>query len=201
MINVTLGSKLRQMRKAKGWTQAYAAEQLGIARQTLTGYEIEIRDPSTEMLNKLAQIYGVTADYLLECADDLGTRLRKARVNKGYSLSDVAEKTGWHFTTIAAYERGEKMPPAEKVKILAELYDTTADYLLTGKNPPPLPSWLQYLPEEMKQKLFQVNPIILQKLLGILEKATDADLSLEDVESLLEAHIRIFQGQKKKPEP
>lgn len=141
--------------------------------------------------------YNYKEVFLLKASSGLGERLRAARLRKGYSLADVEKITGWHFTTIAAYERGEKMPPAEKLRILAKLYDTTADYLLVGEDPPPLPSWAQNLPEDVRRKFLEVNPAILRGLFRILDKATAADLPVEALEALLDAHLQLIRRQRK----
>lgn len=68
----------------------------------------------------------------------LGDRLRQARETKGWSLVDVAAKTGWHFSTIAGWERGVRKPDPDKLATLARLYDVSADVLLgLTEDPPP----------------------------------------------------------------
>ncbi|MGE5552950.1 MAG: helix-turn-helix domain-containing protein [Betaproteobacteria bacterium] len=65
-----LGDRLRKEREKKGWTQAQAADKAGITSQALSNYEREYRDPDTATLSRLAQIYGVSVDYLLGHTDD-----------------------------------------------------------------------------------------------------------------------------------
>lgn len=71
----------------------------------------------------------------------LGDRLRQARETKGWSLVDVAAQTGWHFSTIAGWERGVRKPDPDKLATLARLYDVSADVLLgLTDDPSPTPS-------------------------------------------------------------
>ncbi len=67
---MSLGERLRQARESKGWTQVYVAKLLGITSQALSNYERGERDPDTPLLNRLAELYGVSADWLLGRTDD-----------------------------------------------------------------------------------------------------------------------------------
>jgi transcriptional regulator with XRE-family HTH domain len=67
---MSLGQRLRLARENKGWTQVYVAKLLGITSQALSNYERGERDPDTPLLNRLAELYGVSVDYLLGRTDD-----------------------------------------------------------------------------------------------------------------------------------
>ncbi|WP_426447651.1 helix-turn-helix domain-containing protein [Paenibacillus sp. S-38] len=62
---MSLGKRLRIERERNGWSQLYVAEKLGITNTVLSNYERDYRDPDTETLKKLADLYEVSADYLL----------------------------------------------------------------------------------------------------------------------------------------
>ena len=57
--------KLKELRKQMGKTQADIARYLGISYQAYAHYESGRRDPDPHSLNKLADYFGVTVDYLL----------------------------------------------------------------------------------------------------------------------------------------
>ncbi len=57
--------KLKELRKQKGLSQEEAANALGISMRAYQNYEYGQREPNIEMINKLADFYGVTTDYLL----------------------------------------------------------------------------------------------------------------------------------------
>lgn len=65
-----LGDRLRGAREAKGWSQVYVAKLIGITSQALSNYERGERDPDTPLLNRLADLYDVSTDYLLCRTDD-----------------------------------------------------------------------------------------------------------------------------------
>lgn len=62
-------------------------------------------------------------------------RIRQLRVNKGLKSIQVSNKTGINYGTISSYETGKAKPSLENILILANFYGTTADYILTGKEP------------------------------------------------------------------
>ena len=59
------GERLKQLRKSKGFTQAYIAKELGMTVPAYMHYERGNREPPNKCLIKLSNIYGVSVDYLL----------------------------------------------------------------------------------------------------------------------------------------
>jgi len=66
----TLGQRLRKARENKGWSQTFVCEKLKISNSRLSGYERDYREPDAEMLATLANLYGVSVDYLLGRTDN-----------------------------------------------------------------------------------------------------------------------------------
>ncbi|MBQ3665400.1 MAG: helix-turn-helix transcriptional regulator [Lachnospiraceae bacterium] len=65
MQNSFLPQKLRQLRKANGYTQDYIAAALGVVRQTYSHYETGKRTPDSSTLYKLAGIYNIPIEDLM----------------------------------------------------------------------------------------------------------------------------------------
>jgi len=63
--NKILANRIKEERQKKGWTQKQVAELLGVEIGTFSGYEREYRIPETKTVEKLADLYGVSMDYLL----------------------------------------------------------------------------------------------------------------------------------------
>lgn len=59
------GQNLYTLRKAAGLTQGDLAKQLGLDRSSYAYYETGVSLPNFENLKRLADIFGVTTDYLL----------------------------------------------------------------------------------------------------------------------------------------
>lgn len=63
------GARLKNEREKKKsldskWTQGYVADLIGVARPTYTAYENGTKQPPMETVNKLADLFNVTTDYL-----------------------------------------------------------------------------------------------------------------------------------------
>lgn len=61
-----LGKKLRELRQNKNLSQWQVAELVGISKAMISSYELNVREPSLTTLKKLASLYKVSADYLLD---------------------------------------------------------------------------------------------------------------------------------------
>jgi transcriptional regulator with XRE-family HTH domain len=61
---MNIGSRIAFLRDQRGWTQEELSSSLGISRAALSHYEKNRREPDTETLSKVADIFQVTLDYL-----------------------------------------------------------------------------------------------------------------------------------------
>lgn len=57
--------RLRELRKEFGLTQRELGEKVGVSQRVLGYYETENRFPDEHILNKLADVFNVSVDYLL----------------------------------------------------------------------------------------------------------------------------------------
>ena len=62
---VEFALRLRQLRKDKHLTQAQVASRIGVTPSMVSSYETDIRLPSYDVLMRIADVFGVTVDYLL----------------------------------------------------------------------------------------------------------------------------------------
>ena len=62
-------SRIKDLRKEKGYTQAHLAKMLGVARSTVSMWESSPQEPDNETLGKIADVFGVSTDYLLGRTD------------------------------------------------------------------------------------------------------------------------------------
>ena len=56
---------IKQLREARGWTQAELARRLNISRNGVNTWEQGLSMPSPHFLVELAKIFSVSTDYLL----------------------------------------------------------------------------------------------------------------------------------------
>jgi len=59
------GSRLREVRKAKGLTQGELGDLIGVGKSAICCYEKETRNPTLEAVLEMIHVFGVSADYLL----------------------------------------------------------------------------------------------------------------------------------------
>lgn len=64
MKNSLLGENLRKLRKEKNLTQKQLAEYLGVTARTIGYYENGQRFPSPETINRIADFFNVSLDWL-----------------------------------------------------------------------------------------------------------------------------------------
>lgn len=57
--------RLKRLRVKEGWSVAETAEKLGLSKGTYAGYEYGRRQVPNDLLPKIADLYGVSTDYLL----------------------------------------------------------------------------------------------------------------------------------------
>ncbi len=68
-LRKVLGNNLRQARKVSGYTQEHVAEQLDVSLSTVWQWEDGRVAPMLDRLTKLADLYGVSVDWLLARAE------------------------------------------------------------------------------------------------------------------------------------
>jgi len=84
-----LGSRLKELRNKKKLTQKQLAEKINVTHVSISGYESGNRSPDTDTLQRLADFFEVSTDYLL------------GRTNPKNSSGD------YEIKTIAAHREGD----------------------------------------------------------------------------------------------
>lgn len=74
----------------------------------------------------------------------LGSRLKEARLNKGFSQSDVAVKINISRQAISRWENNTSYPDIENLVYLSEYYDVSMDELLMGQKQVPIEKKWKY---------------------------------------------------------
>ena len=62
---MTLGEKILNMRKARGWSQEELADRAGVSRQAVSRWESGSAKPDADKIIAICDLFGVSADYLL----------------------------------------------------------------------------------------------------------------------------------------
>lgn len=86
---MALGEQIRTFRRRAGMSQEKVAERLGISRQAVTKWETDQSAPSTENLFRLAELFGVTVDALVNPE----VEAKPSPAEEFYALCRQAEET------------------------------------------------------------------------------------------------------------
>jgi transcriptional regulator with XRE-family HTH domain len=76
-----LPERLRLARKRLNLTQHELSRLCGFSVNQINRYETELREPSVTALKKLAQVLGVSMDYLAGLTDDMHGQLSPSELN------------------------------------------------------------------------------------------------------------------------
>ena len=60
-----ISDKIKRLRQNKNWSQVQLAEKIDVNRRFISAYETGKSMPSAAKLQKLAEVFGVSTDYLL----------------------------------------------------------------------------------------------------------------------------------------
>lgn len=96
----TIGSRVRFLREQSDLTQAELADIIGVTDSAIGLYENDRREPSLKVLNKFADYFNSSADYLLgrdaefnSCSMSLESAIRSTATYNGVKISDVDKET------------------------------------------------------------------------------------------------------------
>ena len=64
---------------------------------------------------------------------NLGPRLRKLRLERGWTLAQLAEKIDGTVRAVFYYEQEGRFPPAPALSKLAEAFDVSMEFLMSGE--------------------------------------------------------------------
>lgn len=67
---MTFSSRLKELRKANGYTQVSLAEALGVSKGTIAMWETGKRYPDYEVINQISDMFDRRIDYILGYSDD-----------------------------------------------------------------------------------------------------------------------------------
>ena len=93
---MTLGNKLKYLRKNKKVNQSTIADLLNISQQAYAKYEQDITEPDTKNLKILANYFNVTVDYLIGVTDIKSDieQIKDWINNSKLSISELSQKSG-----------------------------------------------------------------------------------------------------------
>lgn len=146
---------LKEVRKSAGLSQKEVAIRIGVKQNTYSYWENGKSRMNSESLAKLAKLFGVTTDYLLNDIqnksannkelDDcqlqpyklpnekekvMSNRLKELRSSAGLTQKELATVLGVAQPTLSGWETGHFQIDYDSLIKIADYFNTSIDYLL-----------------------------------------------------------------------
>lgn len=104
---VKIGDRIALLRKIKGLSQADLAKQINASREAIGKYERNEASPSVETAKKIADVFEVTLDYLID--DNATMTFDKQTVNRIKDIQALDKENKSHiFAILDAFLRDAK---------------------------------------------------------------------------------------------
>lgn len=91
---MTLGTRIKEKRKARGLTQKHVADHFGITGVSVSEWERDLSRPDSAKLDDLARLLRTTVDYLLSGREAKGSP-RQSTVEPGPAIRGMAPLISW----------------------------------------------------------------------------------------------------------
>ncbi len=86
---IDLSIRLKQLRLDKRLRQEQVARLVGVSKGAISAYETDIRQPSYDVLIRLANLYRVSTDYLLGRTDDRSLDISDLTAHEAAIVSEL----------------------------------------------------------------------------------------------------------------
>lgn len=114
-------NNLKQLRKQRGISQKYLANELNVAQNTISQWELGTRDIDSETLKTLVNYFGVSADYLLGNTDNPAPPGAKKSAQDDISLDEVEFALFGEVRELTEDDKEELLRMARRMRELDEL--------------------------------------------------------------------------------
>ena len=99
---VKIGNRISELRKNKGWSQTELAKRVSASREAIGKYERDEAQPSVETAKKIADVFEVTLDYLVD--EDAMPTFDKKTVNRIKNIQKLDDVDKGHvFAMLDAF--------------------------------------------------------------------------------------------------
>jgi transcriptional regulator with XRE-family HTH domain len=106
-LKIEAGGRLRTARKTAGLTLEAVADRLGLARQSIAHWEMGRSFPGPEGLKEVADLYGVTTDWILGRQSDLETVMNEPELALRSSRDELSEEALREIAEFIRWKRAQ----------------------------------------------------------------------------------------------
>lgn len=181
-----IGSRIKEVRKAYGLTQAEFGKDICVKGNTIACYENGIRKPSNAIIRAIAREFGVDEDWLLTGEGemfrpvpqlteqggpvDMKDRLKAIREHACLTQYDFGRRIGVTSATISRLESGVRSLTKAQILAIAREFEVDERWLRTGKGTMLRPAARSAGPSAPFCRLISVLPSLTADEWAILER-------------------------------
>lgn len=127
-------SRLKELRSFHGIKQRDIAELLGIDRTTYGKYETGASEPDFNTIERIADFYNVTVDYLFGRSNGVNNvfsiRLKMLRKEHDITQEELANSIGVSRSAVSMWEIAASQPDNDLLLKISQVLNVSIDYLL-----------------------------------------------------------------------
>jgi transcriptional regulator with XRE-family HTH domain len=136
---MSVGSKIRALRKEQGYTLEKLAAKLRLTPAFLSNVERDKKNPSISTLKRISLALNTSVSYLLEikAQNAVGNKLRLLRSAEGLTVEELSDSCGLPAEQIQAFEEGTLHPQMQEIERLAKALNYCINFFLedSGSSP------------------------------------------------------------------
>lgn len=135
---MTVADKIKKLRKEARLTQKELGDKLDVATTAVSAWERNANNPKMDKLLLMAKIFDVPVSYFFDennpsiiTNEIFGKRLHELRQEESsLTMKELSKLIGVTENALDTYEKGERVPDTEVLSKLADIFNTTVDYLI-----------------------------------------------------------------------
>ena len=117
-MDLTFGERIREARKAKGFTQKQLADKIGAKHNSISDWENKKNKPDPDTIEILCGVLSVTPNYLLKATAEDFSIAEKNIIQKYRKLDPQGQE---HVDTVLEWESNRTSTIADQAARIAEL--------------------------------------------------------------------------------
>lgn len=127
---ISLGQKIRMARENKNWSLGELAKKTNLSVSYLSEIERGSVLPAINTVRNIAKVLDIPISTLIGKATSLGSKLKKAREEQGYTQAELAEKAGVSAGLIGQIENNKVQPSLQTIEKIAKVLATSPCYFI-----------------------------------------------------------------------
>lgn len=152
--DVFTGKKLAYMRESRGLSIDDLSEICDIPAGQLVKFEEGLETPDLDAVKKISEGLNVTIKFFLDLSENsnsIGKRIKKIRMDRGFTITELAEKVNVTPGLISQIENGQTTPALETLQTIANNLYIPSSYLLMEN-------------KDVEELLSTLNPDVIELL-------------------------------------